>query len=383
MRRGQAPQRRQHGFEVIGRVVVAAQSHPPHQIQEHVVVGARFADRFDHRARQLQRHRPVALCVVVVFQEGRRRQDDVGVQRRVGEHLIEHHGEQVFAREPLEHARLIGERDRGIAVVDEQAVDGRAARRGQLAADVVHVDGAGRRLLIAEPRLLDAPARGIAHRVAAAADAELAGHRRERQDRRRGAAAVPVALESPSAFDQRRTGRRVPLGQLLQPLGRHARHLGSPLECPRRRPFTQQLGAGRVGGQEREVGAAGLEEVAVDRQGHDQIGARPDGEVQVRLTRDPGRARIDHDDPGAALTSLLEVGHQVDAGGAGVDAPDDDQARGRIVLVDDRRHLAVEPQVGGAGRRRAHGARAGGTAFRRRNRIASAKSWVSRPFDPP
>ena len=39
---------------------------------------------------------------------------------------------------------------------------------------------------------------------------------------------------------------------------------------------------------------------------------------------------------------------------AWIDAPDQDEPRGGVVLIDHRRHLAVEAHVGGAGRSRAH-----------------------------
>ena len=43
---------------------------------------------------------------------------------------------------------------------------------------------------------------GVAHREAAAAHAELAGDRRQREHRGDGAAAVAIALESPAAADR-------------------------------------------------------------------------------------------------------------------------------------------------------------------------------------
>ena len=51
------------------------------------------------------------------------------------------------------------------------------------------------------------------------------------------------------------------------------------------------------------------------------------------------------------------IRHEVDAGGRRVHAPEHDERRVRVVLVGDRRHLAVERHVRRAGRRRADRAR--------------------------
>ena len=62
---------------------------------------------------ELQRDRPVAAREVVVLEERRRRQHDVGIHRGVGEHLIEDHREEILALEAANDAALIGQdRDR-------------------------------------------------------------------------------------------------------------------------------------------------------------------------------------------------------------------------------------------------------------------------------
>ena len=73
--------------------------------------------------------------------------------------------------------------------------------------------------------------------------------------------------------------------------------------------------------------------------------------------RQRGRARVDHDQLRAALLRLADVRHEVNARRRRVHAPEDDQLRLGVVLIRDRRHLAVERHVGGAGRRRADRAR--------------------------
>ena len=159
-----------------------------------------------------QRHRhvdrPVRLGEVVAFEEGRRRQHDVGVQRGVGHHLLEHDREQILAFEAAQDASLIRDRDRRVAVVDEQHVDGRVVVLGQGAAEMIHVHQARVRLVGADPRPGDVPRRGIAHRIAAAADAELSADRRQREHRHRRVAAVAVPFEPPAAANQRRASSR-------------------------------------------------------------------------------------------------------------------------------------------------------------------------------
>ena len=76
--------------------------------------------------------------------------------------------------------------------------------------------------------------------------------------------------------------------------------------------------------------------------------------MNVRLPGHGGGAWIDHDDRGAAVARFLQVGHQVNARGAWIYAPHQDEPSGGVVLIDHRRHLAVEAHVGGAGRSRAH-----------------------------
>src|SRR5262249_59989687 len=62
-------------------------------------------------------------------------------------------------------------------------------------------------------RRLDPERERVRHRVAAPAHAELAGDRGERHHRRRGASAVPVPLEPPSAPDQGGRGGDVEIRQ--------------------------------------------------------------------------------------------------------------------------------------------------------------------------
>ena len=88
-----------------------------------------------------------------------------------------------------------------------------------------------------------------------------------------------------------------------------------------------------------------------------EIGARLRRDVKVRLAREARRPWIDDDEFGSGLARCLEVWNEVNAGRAGVDAPEDDQPRVHVILIRDAGHLAVEHLVRRAGRSGAHGSR--------------------------
>ena len=100
-----------------------------------------------------------------------------------------------------------------------------------------------------------------------------------------------------------------------------------------------------------------IEEVLVQRQGDGDVRAGLELNVEVSLAGERRRARIDHDERRASLARFLDEGHEVDARGRRVHAPEDDEAGVHVVFVGDARHLSVETHVGGAGRCRAHRAR--------------------------
>ena len=231
---------------------------------------------------------------------------------------------------------------------------------------------------IAQPGALDVPRRRVAHRVAAAAHAELAADGRQRQHRQRGAAAVAIALEPPAALDQRRAGAGVEPRDALDVGGAHAAHLGGALERPRQRALAQPLGAGGVRGEERPSAAP--------------LSNRWRWRASATTRSVPGRERPGGGRPaappawprGSTTTSvaprvarLLEVRHQVDAGGRRVDAPQqDDQPRLGVVLVD--RPTPSCRRAPGWRRRwaRRTPCAASRDAPRRRNNSASALSCV-------
>ncbi len=244
--------------ERVGFVLRVAEAEPAREVREDLGVRPRLADRLDHGPDELQADRAVSLRDVVVLEKRRRRQQDVRVPRGVGEDLLEDDGEEILALQPFEHAVLIGHRRQRVAVVDEQHLDRRVPELEQRAAEMVHVDEAGGRLgRVVDPRRrLDAERGGVAHRVAAAADAELAADRRQRENSGRGAAAVAVALESPAAAHQRRRGLAVELREAGERRGVDSRDLRRPRRSsirPRARAIRRRLACARRGSARRRI----------------------------------------------------------------------------------------------------------------------------------
>ena len=143
-RRRQVVEHAQQQVELSARLAVAQQAQARDELAEDVGVRPRLADRIDDRPASCSDERAVGAREVVVLEEGRRRQHDVGIEARVGEHLLEDDGEEILALQALQHALLVGHRHGRVAVVDEQQLDRRIHRLGEHAPELVHVDGACR-----------------------------------------------------------------------------------------------------------------------------------------------------------------------------------------------------------------------------------------------
>ena len=212
------------------------------------------------------------------------------------------------------------------------------------------VGGSGR----ADPRALDVPRRRVAHRVAAAAHAELAADGRQRQHGHRRVAAVAVALEAPAAAHERRraasrrdprTARAPPRSMPARSAARsnvhgsaRSRSWSAPMVCSRRNASSAAPLVKRC----RCMASATATSVP-GRTARCRSAGRASGVDRGSITTSVR----------AALLRLAHVRDEVDARRRRVHAPEHDQLRVRVVLVDDRRHLAVERRVRRAGRRRA------------------------------
>ena len=95
-RRRQGVDHLQHHVEFARRLVVVQQVESGAELAEHVGVGSGVTDRLDDRPDEIQVDRAVGLREVVPFEEGRRRQHHVGIQRGVGHHLLEDHREEIL-----------------------------------------------------------------------------------------------------------------------------------------------------------------------------------------------------------------------------------------------------------------------------------------------
>ena len=80
-------------------------------------------------------------------------------------------------------------------------------------------------------------------------------------------------------------------------VGRHAGLRCGTVKRPGACAFTQTIGAAGVSGQKGFVGAPLLEEVPVNGEGNRQIGAGPDGQMDVGLLGEWRQAGIDDDEP--------------------------------------------------------------------------------------
>ena len=140
------------GEDLVDEVVVGVreaglgEAHVVGEAGEEAGVGAGFAERGDGGLVDLCEEVAVGALDVLELEEGGRGEDEVGVVGGVGEELLVDDGEEVVAREAAEDVVLVGRDGGGVAVVDEEGVDGRAADagvgQGERAAELAHVDGA-------------------------------------------------------------------------------------------------------------------------------------------------------------------------------------------------------------------------------------------------
>ncbi len=289
-----------------------------------------------------------------MLEECGRRQDDVGERSGIGHDLLVDDNEYVVARQLLDDSALIRRSCNRIAVVDKHTFDRRSARLAERARELAHIHRARLRRGLADRSLRrDGPARvTVRHREAAAAHAELAGDRGQREDRRDGTTAVAVAFDAPAAADHRRRAARVQLDELVE-LTRFDAGLGG---CSRDRPASgtdlQLLDAGRTRGELR-ITVTAREQRVDHRECDRQIGAWTDRDMEIRASRERSPPWIDHSELGSGFARTLDHGDEMDPGRRRVHAPQHDQLRVLEILERDAGHLAVEAVRGRGGRRRA------------------------------
>ena len=208
---------------------------------------------------------------------------------------------------------------------------GQACRvAAQRIAQAVHVDRAGRpagqEIGPIETRAVQVAKKAGGGKLDAAAQlAPCADQRGQTGDGAHGHPAAVVALETVVDANRRGPDGGVFLGQLADP----RRWDAGEGRCAFRRPFLnarrQLVEADGVLGHVLGV----VQPIADDRVHHGQgqrtVRAWADGNPLVRGLGGAGLGRVDDDDPGPVLASLLDEGPQVQVAGEGVAAPDQDQ----------------------------------------------------------
>nr|GEU28155.1 hypothetical protein [Tanacetum cinerariifolium] len=317
------------------------EAHGARQQAEDLRVGLGFAQRRDGRV--IGHHVQVAerQVGVHVLELGGGRQHDVRIVHRVGLEVLEHHREQVVAAEARLYLAGIGGDRQRVRVVDNHGLHLRAElRRGrpqQVVADGGHVDGA--RQFFLQVRALQRRLAGdIAHRHAAAAHAL---HAIVDADRHRRAGLGHLAVQ-PRQFDNFFGGDAAGGG----------RARGRPLGCPLFQLLEAQRVVGDVGVVEQVFGNQHVHQA--QRQGG--IGTGQQRDVLVAFLGRERAVRVNRDQRGAVALGLLGAGPEMQVGGDGIAAPDDDQL-GILELFHVGADRAADrvPVAGGAGRG-AHGA---------------------------
>ncbi len=170
---------------------------------------------------------------VEVFELGGRRQDDVGVARRVGQELLDDHREEVVPFESGDHLVLVGTDDRRVRVVDEQQIDRRVegrvrqhlAERGHVEPPALIVGGRGSRVV---ERRLEVDLGGTGK--ATARVSPCSGQRRQDGDRPHDLLTVGPVFGTDERSHCGRPFGGEPTGQPLDPFHRNARLCGDLVE---------------------------------------------------------------------------------------------------------------------------------------------------------
>ena len=161
----------------------------------------------------------------------------------------------------------------------------------------------------------------------AAALAQLAEQRRQRDRRPDAAAAVAPALQPVARRQHQRVGLRHPACQGEDLRFRHAAGLGRPRGRPFARPCHERVGTQHMRGDERRVERAGAFQLRRQRPGQQRVGARQQCDMQVGLCGNLGAQRVDHDQFSPGAHRSPDATHQMQIGNGRVVAPHHVQPR--------------------------------------------------------
>ena len=268
-------------------------------------------------------------CIdVAVLERGRRRQHDVGIERRVGQEAFVYDGEEVIAQKPFGHFLLVGRGAGRIRGVDEEALDGRLRGGGQGVADFTHVDEA--HVFPQVGALHDVLAEGAAARhggeEAAARLLPCAdgGGQSEQESRRHRA--VRIAREAAAKTYEGRARLAVGEGKFAYGLGRKSRDgSGAFWGMVRQDILFQFLPALDMRGEESLVCEALFFQHVEQCERECAVRARMHEEGAVSLACRCRLVCIDAPDYGAALFRHLHIVCEVDVRREHGETPEDDE----------------------------------------------------------
>ena len=304
------------------REVVVAQRlvrhpHSRGEQAEDLAVGLRLADRGDRRP--VERHVVVTVgeMQVPVLELRRRREHDVGPVGGVGLEVLQHHGEEILARQPAQHGVPFRSHRRRIAVVHDECLHGRATDAGVwLRERVTEADHVDRPRGRAEVRTRD---RGTielevgrgGQLYPATRPAPVTGDGRQAGDVAHRHPATRVPLQPVVHADEGGPRTTVSLTERNDDLFRQSRHRCCASGRPLRRAPAQRLVPKRVALEEVPVLELAREENVHEAERQRAVGAGADRQPLVALQRGPRLDRIDADDRRAARPRLKDEGPEV------------------------------------------------------------------------
>ena len=305
------------------------------QFRQHIMIAAAACRAVDGFRREMEMAVPAGGINVVMLQEHRRRQHDIGEFGGVGHELLMHAQEKILAPETGVDFHGLRRDHRRVGVLDDHRGDRRAlfddrVLAHQDRADARHVEHTHRRVLHVEALdqgLIEGAGVNIPVVVKGAATAHrpFAGDRRQTGHRVQLLRAVTRAGKAVANPDKGLFGASIEMREVDNPLGRDAGDRFRPF-----RGFIGQMGLEflGVGGEIGEIIAVGetvAEQHMHQRAGERHVGTRPQ-DIGVVGGLHAGRAiDVDDNELGAVFAGTGDMGHDIDLGRHRVTAPTDDQ----------------------------------------------------------
>ena len=265
---------------------------------------------------------------VVALEIGRRRQDDVGVARRVREERVVDDREEILAGEAAAHRHRVGTGDGRIIRGDEDRADRRVGQLEERLAEprVVHDPRRGGARGLANEGAIQAEARRRHEKRAAAHAVVRPRHAWEQRDGADGLAAVHAAGHALAHADEGRPRAAVEVRETIQIGDGHARDRrhGGRVEA-RQDVALEPVEADRLARDVVAIAEAVAREDVHHAERQRRVRADVDSQVPVGALGGAAPPRLDHDELGAARAGLLDERPDVDVGREEIGAPGDDE----------------------------------------------------------